>query len=184
MGRRIALFGGSFDPPHLGHVLCAAYAWAVGGLDALWVLPVDRHPYGKDLEPWAVRWPLCRAAFAGLGFVEVRDDERANPGGRTITLLERYRERYPGERWILLGGTDTEDDVRNWYRGEDLLALVEVLTIPRRGYDDDHPAALPAISSTLVRQRIAAGRAVDDLVPHAVAALIAEHGWYGWSRPR
>ncbi len=175
---RIALFGGSFDPPHLGHVLAACFARSRGGVDQVWVLPAVRHPYGKQLSPLDRRLALCRAAFEPLGpWCQVRDDERANPSGYTIDLVEDLARRHPGPQWLLVGGTDTARDLSRWHRGAELGRLIEVLAVPRRGFDD-HPAALPAISSSLVRERLAAGDAAGDLLPVAVADLIARHGWY------
>jgi nicotinate-nucleotide adenylyltransferase len=174
---RIALFGGSFDPPHLGHVLCALWARAVAQVDAVWVLPVERHPYAKPLRPWAVRWELVRLAFADLPFVAVRDDELRNPHGYTIDLVEALSAAHPGHRWLLVGGTDTARDLPNWHRGPELARLIEVLPVPRRGFDD-HPAALPAISSSAVRAMLAAGGDVDGLLPATVSARIRAGGWY------
>jgi nicotinate-nucleotide adenylyltransferase len=174
----IALFGGSFDPPHLGHVLAATWARLVGGVDAVWVLPVAKHAYGKHLSPWAQRWELCQAAFAPLGFATLRDDELRNPEGYTITLIERLRAANPQARFSLVGGTDTSRDLINWHRGAELARLVDVIAVPRRGFDDSHPAALPAISSTLVRERLQRGEAATELLPAAVTTLIANNGWY------
>jgi len=174
----IALFGGSFDPPHLGHVLAATWARQVAGVDEVWVLPVARHAYGKHLAPWAQRWELCQAAFGPLGFARLRDDELRNPEGYTITLIERLRGTYPHARFSVMGGTDTSRDLVNWHRGAELAALIDVIAVPRRGFDDNHPTALPAISSTLVRERLKHGAPVNELVPLAVATLIAANGWY------
>lgn len=174
---RTALFGGSFDPPHLGHVMAALHARLVGGVEAVWVLPSAVHPYGKPLTPFPQRLALCRLAFADLPFAAVRDDELANPRGYTIDLVERLAATHPGRSWVLLGGTDTARDLRNWHRGGELAVLVAVHAVPRRGYDE-HPAALPAISSSLVRARLAAGDACRDLLPAAVAERIAAAGWY------
>ncbi|MBA3684913.1 MAG: nicotinate-nicotinamide nucleotide adenylyltransferase [Planctomycetes bacterium] len=177
-GPRIALFGGAFDPPHLGHVLAATWAHCTAEVDEVWILPTAKHAYGKPMAPWAQRWELCQAAFAGLGFAHLRDDELRNPEGFTITLLERLRAAHPGHRWLLVGGTDTSRDLPNWHRGAELAGLVEVIAVPRRGYDDMHPGALPAISSTLVRERLRAGAGAGELLPARVGALIAERGWY------
>lgn len=176
-GPRIALFGGSFDPPHLGHVLAACYARIVAGVDEVWVLPVARHAYAKPISPWEQRWRLCEAAFGGLPFVHLRDDEQTNTGGYTIDLIEHLRTRHPGYRWLLVGGTDTARDLPNWHRGPELVKLIEVIPVPRRGYDD-HPAALPEISSSLIRERCKQGQPVDELVAPAVAALITANRWY------
>jgi nicotinate-nucleotide adenylyltransferase len=163
-----ALFGGAFDPPHLGHVLAAVHAVATGGAGRVWVLPTAQHPWGKRTRPFAERLELCRLAFAGLAFVEVRADEEDNPSGTTWDLLDLLEQREPGTRFVLIGGTDTGRDLPRWHRGAELARRLPVLVIPRRPLDD-HPAALPAISSSLVRERLAAGLPVDDLVPAAVA---------------
>lgn len=175
---RIAIFGGSFDPPHLGHVYAALHARLVGDADQVWVLPVAHHPYGKALSPWAQRWALCLAAFAELPGIILRDDERDNPQGHTITLIELLAKRHPEHQWTLVGGSDTEADLVHWHRGQALRSLVTVHSVPRRGFDDQHPAALPQISSTLIRDHLARGTPIVGLVPRTVAALIADHGWY------
>ncbi len=175
---RIALFGGSFNPPHFGHVLAACMA-RCHGADQVWVLPAARHPYSKNLAPWDQRWALCRAAFEPLGpWCVVRPDELDNPNGYTVDLVEALARQHPEHQWQLVGGTDTARDLHRWHRGADLAALVSVIAIPRRGWDDTHPAALPAISSSDVRTAIAQGEAWENRVPPAVADLIHRHHWY------
>ncbi|MBA3697463.1 MAG: nicotinate-nicotinamide nucleotide adenylyltransferase [Planctomycetes bacterium] len=174
---RIALFGGSFDPPHLGHVLAACYARVVGGVDEVWVLPVAKHAYGKAISSWEQRWRLCQAAFAALPFVRLCDDERSNASGYTFDLIERLRQRHPLNQWLLVGGTDTAHDLLNWHRGAELIRLIGIIPVPRRGYDE-HPAALPQISSSLIRERLGRGEDIAALVPPAVADLIAGQNWY------
>jgi nicotinate-nucleotide adenylyltransferase len=110
--------------------------------------------------------------------VVVRDDELRNISGFTIDLIEGLARAHTGHRWLLVGGTDTAADMPKWKRGAELMNLVEVIAVPRRGYDDANPAALPAISSTLVRTRLAAGDPCRDLLPAAVAAAVAAGGWY------
>ncbi|MCS6970877.1 MAG: nicotinate-nicotinamide nucleotide adenylyltransferase [Planctomycetota bacterium] len=176
-GRPIALFGGSFDPPHYGHVLAAAWARWHGGAEEVWVLPVARHPYGKPLSPWERRWTLCRLAFAGMPFVQLRDDERYS-SGYTIDLVERLRRRHPGGRWLLVGGSDTIRDLPRWHRGAELQQLIEVLPVPRAGFAV-HPAALPAISSREIRARLRRGEDVRGLLPEPVRQAIGAQGWYG-----
>ncbi len=178
--RHIALFGGSFDPPHLGHVLCATWAYVMGNVDEVWVLPVAEHAYHKNLGPWAERWALSHAAFDRLGFVRVRDDEQRNPGGYTFNLISTLRAAQPGWRWSLVGGSDTAADMGHWYRGAELRDLVEIIAVPRRGFDDDDAhAPLPELSSTSLRARLAAGQSWRQLVPPAVAELIAAQHLYG-----
>ncbi|MDA3962482.1 MAG: nicotinate-nicotinamide nucleotide adenylyltransferase [Planctomycetota bacterium] len=174
----IALFGGSFDPPHLGHVLCACYAYVHGEVDRVWVLPVKDHPYGKDLASWDNRWDLCHAAFGKLGFVELRDDELDNSGGRTINLVQHLQDTHRNDTFALIGGTDTENDLPNWYRGSELAEIVSVIAVPRRAFDDEHPAALPAISSTAVREAILKGDDTSTMLSPRVRELIEARGLY------
>lgn len=175
---RIAIFGGSFDPPHMGHILCAVYAQKTAALDEVWVLPSAEHPYGKQMLEFASRLRMCELAFADLERVRVCDDELHNNGGRTVTLIEQLQQQHTGNEWYLIGGTDTAADMPNWYRGDDLQKLVQVIAVPRQGYDDDHPAALPAISSSMIRERIKDGASITELVPQAVAAHIADKQCY------
>ncbi len=172
----IALFGGSFDPPHLGHVYAAVHARLVAGADEVWVLPVAKHPYAKPISSWDQRWRLCQLAFADLPFVEVRNDE-VRSTGFTIDLVELLASEYPENTWLLLGGTDTAKDLPNWKRGAELAKMLRIHAVPRGGLDD-HPGALPAISSSMIRARLAAGESVDGLLPHAVAESIQANGWY------
>ena len=176
---RIALFGGSFDPPHLGHVLAALWAFCQVPLDAIWVLPVDRHPYASKsaMSPWEQRWQLVQAAFAPLPFVSVRDDERRNPSGTTFDLVSALRAAHPRHRWYLITGSDTHADLEQWYRGSELLTMISPIAVPRGGCEDARPS-LPAISSSDIRSRLAAGEDVVELLPHAVVEMIGDHGWY------
>ena len=175
---RIALFGGSFDPPHLGHIFAAIHARIVGSVDKVWVLPVAHHPYGKNLSPWNQRLALLNAAFHDFPFVEIRQDEQQNPKGHTFSLVNSLAEQYPDTEWILVGGTDTYDDLINWYRGAELQQMVTVHAVPRRGFDNNNPAALPQISSSDARKRCQAGESLASFLPQSVIQLIESNGWY------
>jgi nicotinate-nucleotide adenylyltransferase len=174
---RIALFGGSFDPPHMGHVFAACYAKLMAQVDEVWVIPVARHAYSKSLSPWDVRWQLCQAAFGHFPFIVMRDDELRNVSGYTFDLLTQLRQQYPQHYWSLVGGSDTAIDLPNWHRGSELATMINVIPVPRRGFDEQI-CALPAISSSLVRERLANKKLITDIVPLSVAELIAQHGWY------
>lgn len=175
--RTIALFGGSFDPPHYGHVLAAAWARWRAGADAVWVLPVWRHPWGKPLSPWERRWRLLALAFAAMPFVALRDDELRS-SGYTIDLVQRLARTHPGVRWLWVGGGDTVRDLPRWQRGDELARLVTVVAVPRAGCDL-HPQALPAVSSRELRARLRRGESVAGWLPEPVLAAIRAEGWYG-----
>ncbi len=176
---RIALFGGSFDPPHLGHVLAAVHARSVGGCAEVWVLPSAVHPWAKALSPWDRRWILCQEAFAPLGpWCRVRDDERGNPSGFTYDLVVKLRAENPEADFLLMGGSDTKQQLPAWYRGEELARIIGIHVVPRGGHDAGI-SALPPVSSTLVRKLLAArDPAVAELLPRAVHERVIDQGWY------
>jgi nicotinate-nucleotide adenylyltransferase len=189
-GRCVAIYGGSFDPPHISHVLAVAWLLSAGPVDEVWVLPVARHPFGKRSVGFDDRLALCRAAFAWMGpRVQVRRDEEGS-SGRTLDLLQRLRSEAPADtRFRLVCGTDVIAERDRWHRFADVAALAPPLVLGRVDAPldartlDEHPSlrpavALPAVSSTAVRASLAAGRSVDGLVPHAVRAEIVARGLY------
>jgi nicotinate-nucleotide adenylyltransferase len=192
-GRRIALFGGSFNPPHVGHLLAAAYVRAVGGVDAVWLMPAHRHPFGKKLVPFDDRVALCEALASHFTEVEVTRVEEEVPGeGRTIHTVEHLRQRYPNTRFALIVGTDILSETHKWFEFDRLVTLVDLIVLGRSGHKVEvrpttGPLAgatylwdvpMPEVSSTEVRARLLANRPVDHLVPASVLKLIHERKLY------
>lgn len=186
--RTIAIYGGSFDPPHVAHVLGAAYVLSASGVDALWVLPTAQHAFAKSLSPFSIRMELARRAFAIFGDrVEVRDDEASiDAGGSTLALLQQLQEQHPDADFRLVLGTDQIAVRHRWLRFDAIEALASPIVLGRPGVPVDaaYPPVvwLPAISSTSLRTRIAAGEPVGAELPSAVAAEIARLGLYREAR--
>ena len=180
---QIALFGGSFDPPHLGHVLAAVHARSVGGCTEVWILPCAVHPWAKALSPWDRRWALCQAAFGTLGpWCQVRNDEQANPSGFTYDLVVKLRRENPGADFLLMGGSDTGQQLPAWHRGDELARIIGIHVVPRGGHDAGI-SALPPVSSTLVRKLLLTqDPAVAELLPRGVLDQIRHHDWYRTTR--
>lgn len=181
-GEQVAVFGGSFNPPHIAHVLAAAWALASVPLSRLLVVPTYRHPFQKAMAPYEHRLRLCELAFAGLRGVEVSRIE-AELGGESLTLrtLEELRRRLPGARLRLVIGSDLLAETAKWHAFERVAALAPPLIVGRAGHDGGElggPYALPPISSTEVRRRLRSGEDPSGLVPHAVAAYVRAHGLY------
>ena len=182
---RVALFGGAFDPPHIGHLeFCRALA-GDRCFDEVWVLPTSRHPFGKGMAPFEHRIAMCRAAFAALGpKVRIRDDEERLGGeGFTIDLVAHLRSRYPHHSFTLALGSDNYGQRHNWKDFRELGKLVEVRFFGRRGFERETvelgiDAPFPEATSAEIRERIAAGDLPADLMPPAVAEYIEEHGLY------
>lgn len=189
----IALFGGSFNPPHVGHLLAATYVRAVAGVDAVWLMPAHRHPFGKTLAPFEDRVAMCESLAAALHGVEVTRVEEEVPGeGRTITTVEHLLRRHPDHRFSLVVGTDILHESHKWFAFERLVALAPLIVLGRTGFVAPPlplPEALanarllfevpmPQVSSTDVRARLAKGEDASLLVPASVLAEIARRGLY------
>jgi nicotinate-nucleotide adenylyltransferase len=178
-----ALFGGSFNPPHVSHVLATTYALSIHEVDRVLLVPVHRHVFGKELAPFDHRIAMCRLAMGWIPGVEISDIERELGGeSRTLHTIEALLARDPSQGLRLLIGSDVLADVPKWYRWDRVAELAPPIVMGRAGYErGDAPApVLPEISSTLIRERLAAGGpdAVADVVPRSVRAYIAEHGLY------
>jgi len=176
----VAVFGGSFDPPHLGHVLAATWVLSTASVDALWVIPAYDHAFDKELTPFAHRLKMAELAFAPLREVTVSDLE-ARMGGESFTVhtLERLREEHPDDRWRLVIGSDLVEQIPRWHEGHRIEELAELLVVGRGGHGRDGDALLmPEVSSTEVRRRLRAGEPADALVPRAVLDYAREQGLY------
>jgi nicotinate-nucleotide adenylyltransferase len=180
---RVGIFGGSFNPPHVGHVLAAAYALSVAPIDRLLVVPVHRHPFAKELAPFDLRLRMCELAFGELGRAQVSDVESTIEGDSlTLRTLERLREQHPSWRMRLLLGSDVVPDLPKWHRFDRVAELAEPFFLQRSGALDPSlgPAVLPEISSTEVRALLREGRLdeVRRVVPSRVLELVAEARLY------
>ncbi len=178
-----ALFGGSFNPPHVGHVLAVTYLLSVEPVDEVRVIPVYRHVFGKALASFEDRLEMCRLAMGWIPGVVIDDIERELGGeSKTLITVEALRKRDPSRGYRLVIGADVLADLPKWHRFDRIAELAPPLVLGRAGYaHPDAPAAvLPDVSSTQIRDTIAAGR-IDDvrqLVPARVRAYIAAHGIY------
>jgi nicotinate-nucleotide adenylyltransferase len=175
----MGVFGGSFDPPHVGHVLAASWVLATAEVDGLFVVPALEHAFGKRLTPFPHRRRMVELAFGCLRGVQVSPIE-AQLGGASYTVrtLEELKRRHPGASLRLMIGSDLVEQVPRWKEGARLPALAPLLVVGRGGHDDGRMLAMPEVSSSEVRERLRSGRSVDGLVPRSVIAYIERHGLY------
>lgn len=184
---RVAVFGGSFDPPHVGHVLAVAYAQSVARFDRVLCVPVASHVFGKALAPFADRVAMSELAFADLRGVEVSSVERALPApSRTLTTLQALSAEHPSWRLTLLVGADVLGETHRWHAWDEVCRLAPPLILGRRGVE--HPGApppvLPDVSSTELRALLArrtdveARQRLTALVPSAVLEYVERLGLY------
>lgn len=173
---RIAIFGGSFDPPHLAHAMVALAALLGGQVDRVLVVPVGRHAWGKPtVAPFEDRLAMCRLAFRPLGQGVVVSDIEGRREGTSfmIDTLRGLAAENPDAQWRLLTGSDIEGDVAKWREGAEVIRMAPPLTSPRPvpGLPlEDQPGVMPPISSTEVRRYLAEGRPASHLVAAEVLA--------------
>ncbi len=180
---RVAIFGGSFNPPHVAHQMAALYVLETAPVDELWLVPAARHAFGKSLAPFEDRLAMCRLAADALGpRVRVSAIERDLGGeSRTLKTIRRLRQDHPEHTFSLVIGADLVGEVASWQGGDELQRTVPFLVVGRGGVGQaagDAPVILPAISSTQVRAALVAGQDVRALVPRAVLDYISSHNLY------
>jgi len=183
----LAIFGGAFDPPHVGHVLAVHYVLLTSGASRVLVIPCAEHPFGKRQESFAARLAMCRLAFAHLGdAVEILDIEGERKGpSYTIDTVRELMRRRPNVRLELVVGSDSLDDLERWHEIDELrrLAPFRVLSRLEEGETPHSPNAevlfcLPRVSSTTVREMLEKGGDVSSRVPAAVLDYIRRFDLY------
>ncbi len=189
--QRIGLYGGSFDPVHLGHLLVAQAALEELALDRLFFIPAAQSPFkpASSPAPAAARLQFLRLALAGQSRCAL-DLQEIGRGGvsYTIDTVRDYLGRFPGARLFWLIGADHVAALPRWREAAALAGLVEFVVISRPG---QLVAPLPepfqgraltgfpfGVSSSQIRVRVKAGLPVDGLVPEAVAEAIRNSGLY------
>jgi nicotinate-nucleotide adenylyltransferase len=196
---RIGLLGGTFNPPHVGHLVCAQEAQSQLGLDRVVFVPVHSPPHKEvEFDPGvAPRVELCRRAVLGDPRFEVSTIESDVPGpSYTVDTLRKLHERSPEQELTFILGGDQACELRAWREPEGVLALACLGIAEREAVrrDDirsqlDGLRGVPErlrffdmprldISSTLIRRRVAAGRPIRYLVPDAVADAVQRTGIY------
>lgn len=182
----IAILGGTFDPPHVGHVLAGTYVLLTAAVDVLFVIPCASHAFGKQATAFKHRLEMTRRAFAPLGekaWVLDMEARREGPS-YTVDTVRQIRREYPESRLRLVVGTDVMEELSAWKEKEALVEMAPPLVLPRMDEADARSGPLPAgqllppVSSTNIRQRLAAGEQPVEVVPHAVLAYIAENRIY------
>ena len=189
---RIALLGGSFNPPHVAHQLVALYVLETQPVDELWFVPVYAHPFGKQLADYEHRVAMCELAARPLGarakVSRLEHELSLQPGfvaSRTLDLVRHLAAR--GHELRLVVGSDILGETHKWHRWDEVVASAPLIVIGRSGYD--LPAgsvatgvAMPEIASTRIRELLERGPPTDPelraLLPGQVLRYIAGHALY------
>lgn len=185
------MFGGTFDPPHLGHLIVAQDAWRELALDRVLFVPaaVPPHKRGRVTAPAALRLAMLEAATAEDARFAVDDLElrRAGPS-YTVDTLRALRERDAAGTFFFLLGADQFREFHSWREPREIARLATLVVLSREGADTGAPALdVPCrrlavtrvdISATEIRRRVATGEPIRYLVPPGVEDVIRREGLY------
>jgi nicotinate-nucleotide adenylyltransferase len=194
---RIGLLGGTFNPPHIGHLVCATQALASLDLDEVLFVPVYEPPHKEiETDPGVEhRVAMCRIAVAGDDHLDVSTVDADVPGpSYTVDTLSRLHDRRPGDQLTFIVGGDMALSLPSWREPAAILSLATLGVAEREGVrrtditerlselgtDNVTFFDMPRIdvSSSLIRRSVAAGRPIRYLVPEGVADYIAREGLY------
>jgi nicotinate (nicotinamide) nucleotide adenylyltransferase len=199
--RKIGILGGSFDPVHNGHISLAKHAVIKGGLDEVVMIPARIQPFKQDRIPASGedRFNMLALAAGEDDYITVSRYELQQEGVSYTYLTMRHMQEFFGvdTRLYFITGTDSFLKLDTWTNAPELLTKYSYIIGTRPGYrQDEYDKALerittsfgtevismewtePDISATQIREMIAEGRPVDDLVPPEVNRYIREHGLY------
>lgn len=195
---RLGLLGGTFDPPHYGHLVLAEQARIQLGLDRVLFIPAAQPPHkpAAEVAPIEHRLNMLALAIAGNPFFEISRADIDRPGPHyTVDLLIHLRAIYPDAEFFFLMGSDSLVDLPRWRDPHRLIQMTWLAVMPRPGYVVHMPLleqALPGISKRLLwldapfldiashdlRRRVKSGGSIRYLVPPEVEAYIYAHRLY------
>ena len=183
--RKLGIYGGTFDPTHVGHLILAREALEQLDLERVVFVPaaVSPHKLEAQAAPAALRLEMLRAAVAGeAGFDVDALELHRPPPSYTIDTIEEFRRCNPDAELFYLVGSDNLARLRTWHRFEELSRLVKFVILARDSaeLDERHTTIrrLIDVSATEIRNRVATGRSIRYLVPPAVEEIIRREQLY------
>jgi nicotinate-nucleotide adenylyltransferase len=181
---KIAVLGGSFNPPHICHLLACYYVLATTDVAQVWLVPCYKHAFGKELASFQHRFSMCSLAVETICADRVKvsavEEERQGTSW-TVETVRYLQAAYPEHEFTWVIGSDVVEELPHWKDFAQLQQLITFLVVPRAGVEQSSAASdfqLPNVSSTLVRERIRQHQSIDQLVPKNVATYITTHNLY------
>jgi nicotinate-nucleotide adenylyltransferase len=200
--KKVGIFGGTFDPVHLGHLVMAEQCREQAELDRIWFIPAARPPHKQErsLTPFDQRVEMLALALAGMPAFRVDELEKDRPGpSYTAETLQELQRRHPDTQFFLLLGSDSLPDLPGWKNPKQIIKLAELLVFarsewPLRTVEEvrhsleltaDTPLRLQVVHAPLIdiasrdlRERVSRHRSIRFLVPRAVECYIEEKRLY------
>ena len=176
---RIGVYGGSFNPPHVGHAMVAGWLRWTERVDAVLFVPTFAHAFGKELAPFDLRVRMCAMLCADLGPWASVSRIESELGGTSYTVrtLDALAQAAPEHRFHLVVGADVVAQTALWREWDRIERVYAPILVGRAGHAPVPEAPeFPAISSTDIRARMAAGQSIAHLVPASVRRILQQEG--------
>lgn len=184
---RIGILGGTFNPPHIGHLIIAQEVSQALNLDRIWFIPTYEPPHKNSVEINVThRVELLKLAIEDNDSFSLNTIEIDRAGkSYTIDTIHMLKETYPETEFYFIIGADMVEYLPNWYKIDELMSLIQFVGVKRPGYrlKSNYPimevdVPMVAISSSAIRERVQKNKSIQYLVPDSVHTYIKEHGLY------
>ena len=175
---RIAIFGGSFNPIHNGHIALAQAVLAQCPLDEVWLMVSPQNPLKQhaDLLDDRLRFEMAQQAMEHVEGIKACDYEfRLPKPSYTWNTLQHLAKDFPNNRFLLLIGGDNWAHFQRWRHWQDILWHHDIIVYPRDQYAGTIDVPLLDVSSTQIRQRVKAGESIQGLVPDSIVPLVNQY---------
>lgn len=185
---KIAVLGGSFDPPHQGHAIIAERLIKLFNFGQVWLMPCFKHPFNKKLT--SPKHRLAMTKFLRSKNIKVSDLEiKRKKISYTIDTLNSLKKMSPKNQFFWVAGSDQMKSFKKWKKWEEILEKFKLIIIPRNGAKttnlftnaiilDREKFSPIRISSSTIRERIKKGKKIDKMVPKEVESYIIQHKLY------
>ena len=184
---RLGVFGGAFDPPHMGHITVAAHALAVGRLDKLLIVPCWKHSFNKKMSPFIDRLQMCYDTFQPVfgNRVEVLLAESVWKTKYTVDMIGHLQHSrhvsLATDQIVFIVGADEFENLDRWHQSEDLRKMVEFFKVRRGIGAGPQQFTVPDVNSSFIRNQIALQGSTDgleELIASGVEKYIRKNGLY------
>lgn len=186
--KKIGLLGGTFDPPHIGHLIVAEEVYHRLSLDEIWFIPSAEPPHKNKASVSATnRLLMLEAAIDQVPYFKINSLEIRRKGkSYTYDTIKSFQVSHPNDQFYFIIGADMVEYLPHWYKIDQLVDMVQFVGVKRPNFQLETPYPVQLletpsfdVSSTMIRERLNQHQSVQYLVPEPVLAVIKEKGLYG-----
>ena len=167
---RVALFGGSFSPPHNGHIEIIRKLAAMEEFNEVWILPAAHHPFGKELAPFEKRIEMLERSLKEIKKAHISSIEKSlKSPNKTIDTIRALKLKFPTYQFSFIIGSDILEEIRSWKDYQKVEQEVEIIVVTRKGFMSDTcpyrilAFDLPEISSSTIREALKKNHDTKDI---------------------